>query len=590
MSIGGLSYTNNAFGIASNNTPLALPAPEEHPLFSEWKVFDRWLQREDERLAQEAGTSRPLSLGDTPATSLRGDAATTATLYQLRRQVDDAIFIEENRMKRNAAERRTHLAPSDAMRQEVRAMPNAPLRTYTLETEHSGNFSGFNQHGSHTGDQHPMDSSTATLRPVQYAPSSPNTSPAGSPYLESEFFGSMDWAQSPTSTTMPLSMSNRSSVSTIRSSASGSPDSRISPSGLGISTNHTTPEYGSRPLHHRLSATSLATIVLGEGALEWRSLCRKVQVEKRSLEHSRGNDLVNNETKECDIHWQYREDTGISLRAVYRSSKDKKARPWTLQQFPATGPSIPLTTTYPDGQVSIEFPRASFGKLDKHLTNINYTFSGPKSSEDFQTLLYTNNGADPAELKYDRPILSISSNKNSSECRGKNIRLWRRSETRLSDDGLIIFDVLVLLFYTSALEDRGYWVEEPHYAFEWLSDSVLEKDSDKLTLTFSKDATKWSRDKLFHRRRSSRSSIGSNATSLINSPSLSARRRGSVVDVSLSSSPGSTYGGHGSSSMSAGLNRYGYSELNIKFQNRKDRAAFCKVWKRHVKPLGASAS
>ncbi len=586
MSIGTRSYTSNTIGVTSQNTPLALPAPEEHPLYSEWKIFDRWLQREDERIAQEAGLARPLSLGDPPTTAFSEDAATTATLYQLRRQVDDAILIEENRTKRNAAEKRTHLSPSDAMKQKVRGMPSAPLRTYTLDTEHSGIFSGFNeQNGSTAAEHHAMTSSTVTIRPSQYSPSL-TLSPAGSPNAEEGFFGSMDWTHSPTTTTMPYNKSNRSSVSTIRSSPGSSPDSRFSPSGLGISTAGTTPEHASRLLHRRLSATSLATIALGEGALEWHSLCRKVTVERQSSEHTNGRDRSIAESKECDVHWQYREDTGISLRAVYRSSKDGKPRPWTMQHFPATGPSIPLTTTYADGQVSVEFPRASFGKLDKHLTNINYTFRSPEAAEKLQTLLYTNNGAEPAELQFDRPVLSISSNKNPTECRGKNIRLWRRSETRLCDEGLVGFDVLVLLFYTSALEDRGHWVEEPHYAFEWLPESYFQKkESDKITLVFSKDASKWSRDKLFQKRRGSK---GSTSSSGPKTPTLSGRVSSHMErrDSSMSFASGSANMASGA----ANLNRYGYSELNIRFQNRADRAAFLDVWKRNVKPFRASPS
>ena len=363
----------------------------------------------------------------------------------------------------------------------------------------------------------------------------------------------------------------------------------------------------SRPLRHKLSVTSLATIALGEGALDWNSLCRKVQVERKSAEHVHGRERIIVESKECDIHWRYREDTGISLRALYRSSKDNKPKPWTMQHFPATGPSIPLTTTYTDGEVSVDFPRGSFGRLDKHWTDIKYTFSGYDSAEKFQTLLYTNNGTDAAELKYDRPILSISSDKNPTECRGRNLRLWRRSETYLDENGLVTFDVLVLLFYTSALEDKGHWVEEPHYAFEWLTDSTYKKDNEKLTLVFSKDPAKWTPDKLFQRRKSSKGSFSNDtAAAAPRSPIFSRKRNDSMeipeltrsgTGVSVASSAvsikssRSIFGrSNGSGSLRAGnLNRFGYSELEIKFQNKKDRRAFLDVWKEYVKPLGAKS-
>jgi hypothetical protein len=116
----------------------------------------------------------------------------------------------------------------------------------------------------------------------------------------------------------------------------------------------------------------------------------------------------------------------------------------------------------------------------------------------------TNNGADPAEPKFDRPILSIASNKNPTERRARNLRLWLRTEIRLEQEGPVTFTVLVLLFYTSALEDKGHWVEEPHYAFEWLTESTCRKETDKLTLVFSKDAAKWTPHKLLQRRRSSK--------------------------------------------------------------------------------------
>lgn len=412
---------------------------------------------------------------------------------------------------------------------------------------------------------------------------------------------------------MSQDIGNISFISTTQSIFSNSPDSRLSVTGLGISTAGTTPHSAmSRPLHHELSVTSLATIALGEGALDWNSLCRKVQVERKSIERVHGRERTIVESKECDIHWRYREDTGISLRALYRSSKDNKPKPWTVQHFPATGPSIPLTTTYPDGEVSVDFPRGSFGRLDKHWTDIKYTFTGYDSAEKFQTLLYTNNGADAAELKFDRPILSISSDKSPTECRGRNLRLWRRTEMHVDQDGPVTFDVLVLLFYTSALEDKGHWVEEPHYAFEWLADSTYKRDSEKLTLVFSKDPTKWTTDKLFQHRKSSKGSFSNDGTATASgaprSPIFSRKRNdsmeipeltrsgtgpsvaSSVVSIKSSKSLfGRSNGGRGGSSRAGNLNRFGYSELQIKFQNAKDRRAFLDVWKEYVRPLGAKA-
>lgn len=594
MSLGGRAYTTNTLGHSAQNPPLALEAPDEHPLYSEWRVFDRWLQGEDERIAQEAGLARPLSLGDTPAATPSGDLQTAAVLYHLRRQVDDAILIEENRDKRMTAEKRSHLAPSDAMKTKVRSMPPAPHRTYTIDTDFSGDYTGF--------DQHRMSSSSATLRPVPHTPS-PTASPTGSPRIETSYFGSIDWAHSPTQGEMSHDLGRTSSVSTNRSSLSNSPNSRLSVSGLGISTAGTTPESAiTQDSRNRLSITSLLTIALGEGALEWNSLCRKVQVERKLLAHIKGKESTITESKECDVHWRYREDAGITLRALYRSSKDNKVKPWTVQHFPATGPSIPLTTTYPDGEVSVDFPRGSFGKLEKHCNNIKYTFSGNDSAEKFQTLLYTNNGTDAAELKYDRPVHTISSNKHPTECRARNLRLWQRSETHLDENGPVTVDVLVLLFYTSALEEKGHWVEEPHYAFEWLNESTYKKDSDKLTLLFSKDPAKWTTDKLFQRRKSSNGPTSNEAPK---SPSIFSRKRNDSMEipqlkrsgtqasftssaVSIKSSR-SIYGRSTGSSRTGNLNRFGYSELEIRFQNKKDRRAFLDIWKVYIKPLGATA-
>jgi hypothetical protein len=259
-----------------------------------------------------------------------------------------------------------------------------------------------------------------------------------------------------------------------------------------------------------------------------------------------------------------------------------------------------LTTTYADGAVSIDFPRGSFGRLYKQYIDIKYTFVGHESADKFQTLLYTNNGVDPAELKFDRPILAISSNKNPTECRNKNLRLWRRVETQLVDGELITSEVLVLLFYTSALEEeKGHWVEEPHYAFEWLADSIYKKESDKLTLVFSKDPSRWATDKLFKRRKSSTRSESEPVNSSLferkrndsmEMPELarSESRASGSLNGSLQS-PRSIFGNGSGFSRAGNLNRFGYSELDIKFQSKKDRRAFLDVWKQHVKPLVAAS-
>ncbi|KAI2482801.1 hypothetical protein Ptr902_05118 [Pyrenophora tritici-repentis] len=579
MHLAGRSYSTNTLGLSSERTPLALPAPDEHPLFSEWRIFDRWLQVEDERITHESGLTRPLSLGDAPAGAPSGDAQTAAILYQLRRQVDDAIMIEENRAKRTGAEKRSHLAPSDAMKLTVRNMPPAPLRTYTLDTDHSGNFTDF--------EQHQMSSSSATIRPHANTPL-PSPQLSGSPHA-SPSFGSVDWMNSPTGSSTSQDFERVPSISSPRGSTSYSPDSQPSVQEPGTNTEGTTPK-SPMPNHFRsrLSCTSLVTIALGKAALDWKRICLTVQVERKSVKYG-------HESRDCDLRWRYREDTGISIRAVYHSSQDGKLRSWTEQHFHATGPSIPLTTTYADGAVSIDFPRGSFGKLEKQYTDIKYTFTGYEPAGKFQTLLYTNNGADPAELKYDRPVITISSNLHATECRGRNLRLWNRTVTRLGDDGLATFEVLVLLFYTSALEDKGHWVEEPHYAFEWLTESTYRKESDKLTLVFSRDPSRWTSDKLFQRRRSS-----ARAEQQPKSPSIFSRKRNdsmempqpnrSTTGVSVLSngsmkSQGSIHGDGATSSRAGNINRFGYSELEIRFQSKADRRAFLGVWKQYVRPL-----
>ena len=565
MSLGGQWYTSNALSSSSRTDARALPAIDEADgLYQEWLVFSRWLKSEDDRIAQEAGLTRPLSLGDTPAAAPSGDAQTAAVLYHLRRELEDAITIEENRAKRIAMEKRTHLAPSDAVRQKLKNLPPVPQRTYTLDTEFSGMFSRF--------DAHPDVAPAAAVQPDGTMPSP--TSPAAAPHNPS-YFDRVATGRVP-------------SITSPRSSFATSPTTPRS----GVVTADTTPDVSStHPLQTKLSVTSLVTLALGESALDWKKLCHKVHVERTTPAGPV-------ESRECDIQWRHNEDAGISIRSVYRASNGA-AKVWTMQNFPATGPSIPLTTSYPDGDVSIDFPRASFGRLDKRCTDIKYTFIRQEASHGFQTLLYTNNGADDAELVFDRCVLTISSNLNKPECRGKNLRLWRKSEEY---NGKMV-DVLVLLFYTSALpEERAHWVEEPHYIFQWLTDEVCKKSTDRLTLVFSKEPGRWNRDKLFPRRKSSSASTASA------SPASPTQRRDSgqstrspppLPDIPIlvrsnthtsatsatSIKSSRSVFGRSDHSRIGDLNRFGYNELEIKFQSKSHREDFVTLWQQYVKQL-----
>jgi hypothetical protein len=572
MSFGGHMYSSNAFASTSRATPNALPPPSEaDQLYKDWLIFSRYLKNEDERLLEDAGQLvRPLSLGGTPASAPSNDAETAAVLYHLRRELEDAIMVEENRAKRTAVEKRTNLLPSDAVRQEVRSMPPIPHRTYNPDTEHSEYYPGFNDHIQYNT----MASSMATLRADPRTPS-PTVSPSGSPQIQQGYFGTVDWGALSPST----SYDRTPSVSTNRSSFS-SPDSRLS-----VNTSLTTPD--THALQARFSVASLATIAIGKSALDWHKLCRKVAVERTTP--------TGEESRECDVHWRYREDAGLSIRSLYRDERTKKPVVWIVQNFPATGPSIPQTTGLGDGYVSIDFPRKSFGKLDKRCTGVKYTISDLDSSTKLQTLLYTNNGKDPAELLYDRPVLTLSSNKNKPELRGKNIRLWKKSETQLGPNGLVSVNVLVLLFYTSALGEEAHWVEEPHYVFQWLDESVYKKSSEKLELIFSKEPGKWGKDKLFKRRQSSKddnmtpmdtkrksiSTMGSGMGSML-------KRTGTVSSVASTSSVRSSKSiyGSGRDRRMNSLNRFGYSELEIRFRDNKDRKEFLDVWRLYVKPFG----
>ncbi|PVH95352.1 hypothetical protein DM02DRAFT_690958 [Periconia macrospinosa] len=571
VSIGGQSYTSNAISTSSRADPLALPAPSEaDQLYRDYLIFNRWLKSQDEQLALQGNTQpRPLSLGDTPTATPSRDDQTHAVFYHLRRELEDANAIAENRAKRVAVGGRTHLSPSEAWRQEVRNLPPAPVRTYTLDTENSGSFSRFENNDTSMAD------STTTIRPTP-ASSSQATSPAVSPQIPTASFEPVDWGHiAPSASPLspnPQDIPGRTpSESTWYSDLSTSPKSQ-SPGGLGISTAETTPEGAARPLHHKLSAASLVTIALGPGALQWNKLCHKVWVEKSTL---RGGP----EEKECDVQWRFREDAGIEIRSVYRSTATRGVvKPWITQQFPASGPSIPLTTTHRDGDISIDFPRKSFGKLDKGCLDIKYIITGTESSARFQTLLYTNNGKEAAELLFDRPIVTISSDLHRPECRGKNLRLWKRNEMHIGANGMETVDVLVILFYTSALpEEKAHWVEEPHYIFQWLDASVFKKSTEKLVLTVSKDPSKWSKDKV--RRKSSKASDDS-----VNQEEGGGRRSGILRRTSTASSAKSVFGASKPSG-AGNLNRFEYSELDIRFQTEMDRMDFLEIWQKYVKPL-----
>ena len=572
MSLGGQCYTSNALPSASRTDTRALPATDEaYDLYQEWLVFSRWLKSEDERIAQEAGLTRPLSLGDTPAVAPSGDAQTAAVLYHLRRELEDAIIIEENRAKRIAMEKRTHLAASDAVREEVRKLPPVPQRTYTLDTEFSGIFSRFDATSG-------MADSAATIRPNDTTPSPTSLTRA---VQDHSYFDQM-------------AASRLSSVSSATSSFTTPSTSMQS----DIPTTETTPELtSSHPLRSRHSVTSLVTLALGESALTWKKLCHRVHVERRLP-------FGPPESRECDIHWRHNEDAGLAIRSVYRPSGGGTAKVWTMQSFLATGPSIPLTTSYSDGDVSIDFPRASYGRLDKRCVDIKYTFAGQEASHDFQTLLYTNNGADDAQLLFDRRVLTVSSNLNKPECRGKNVRLWRKSEEHNGK----VTDVLLLLFYTSALPDeRAHWVEEPHYAFQCLTDDIRKKASDKVTLVFSKEPGRWNRDKLSQRRKSSSASTasawpasltegrdsGQSIRSLPPSPDIPSLVRSgthaSVISATSIKSSRSLFGRSGRARI-GDLNRFGYNELEIKFQSKSDRKDFVTLWQQYSEQLNLHSS
>jgi hypothetical protein len=579
MSLGGQWYTTGAVSASTPNSPLALPAPENaHPLYKDWEIFDRWLKAEEERDEVHA---RPSSWGDTPAPDRGNNVGMAAARRLLRCGVADAIFLAENRSKREAVEQYSHLAPSDAMRRQVQEMPPMPQRAYTMDSDLSSSYNPFENRPI-------MNDSIAT---IQQRPNreSPGVSPMASPQIEQQFFASGHWASSPNPSEISYD-TGRFSVSTTGSRTSISSDPRhlaspMASPGLRISTTGTTPENAvPGSLRSVESYTPLLPMTLPESPLQWIDLCRKVKVECKATERVRGREKTACQAQECDLHWKYREDRSMLVRASYRSLSDGRAKGWSTQEFPAAGPSIPLTTTI-NGKVSIHFPRGSFGKLDKQWADINYTFSNTESSKAFQTLLYTNNGRDAAELLFDKPINTISSDKNKPECTGRNLRLWRRTEMHLRPDGPVRADVLVVLFYTNTLEAKGHWVEEPHYAFEWLTEPTYARSSDKLTLTYSKDPARWTLDKLFQNRRSSRGSESSATSLRRDSTQPPGITRSGTAESSASIRSSRTFfaGRSSASSRMGNLNYFGYAKLDIEFLSSQDRREFLDIWKKGVK-------
>ena len=593
MSLDESLYATSALAGSSRTAPLALTQSDgEDELYREWQAFrqafSRQLKNDDDRTDQADTTEHPSQLR-TAAIKLRQDPQVVALFNHLQREVEDALAFKENRAKRIAVERRTHLAPSDAIRLEVQNLPKIPQRPWNLDKESSETHSD-------SGSCIEISESVATVRPERSVPS-PSLSPTQRPQAEKSFyFADAELMVWPAPGSPSRSIQRPSSASSQNSSFSTSPGSRPSVES-GPNTADTTPDLSS--LHHpgfRFSVGSLGTLNLGESAVSWNKLAHKVQVE-------RTKPSTPPRSKECDIHWRYNEDSALVIRSVYRSGASGLAKVWSIQTFPATHRIIPLTTAYPEGDISIDFPQSSFGRLDKRNTDVKYTFTSDTDSRQMQTLLYTNHNRIAAELLYDRCVDTISSNLNKTECRRKNIRLWKKSEEH---EG-IIADILVLLFYTSVLpEDQARWVEEPHYVFQRLSEDDCKKTSDKLILVFSKDPAKWHKDKLGRRHESS-----SPYNSTV-SPAIETIRRGS--DQTISSSPlptdaiflgasatgdsvapvTSTAESRSPFDIQAGdkvhLNKPEYpryKKLEIKFRSTTDRKDFTDLWQTH---FGSSSS
>jgi hypothetical protein len=121
------------------------------------------------------------------------------------------------------------------------------------------------------------------------------------------------------------------------------------------------------------------------------------------------------------------------------------------------------------------------------------------------------------------------------------------------------------------------------------SDYKSKNDAEKLTLTFSKDPKRWSSDKVFQRRKSSNTSHASRKRN--NSMEIPELMRSGTGASAFSN--GSIKSGKSMFGRAGGvgdLNRFGYEELIIKFQSKKDRRAFLEVWKEGVKPLSKPLS
>jgi hypothetical protein len=453
----------------------------------------------------------------------------------LRREVEDAIKIEENRPKRIAAERKISLFPREEVRQEMRDRLVMRRRTHSLDTDDTENLS--------------LAPNIAMGTHTDVRGSTPLTPLSASPHFVQQNPNVIDLGD--------LSLGDADhDIKVIPHAAATTPEPRLT--------------------ERTLSNKSLATVALEKDVLEWQKLCSAVKVE-RKVERTA---FRRTEARSCDVHWRYEDDTGLSLRSVYHD-RFGLIRTWITQHFPATGPPIPLTMSHPDGDVSIDFPGKSFGKLERQYTDVRYTFANHEDSRRFQELLYTNGGKEKAQLLYDCPVLTISSNLNKPEGRGRNVRLWRKTERNT--------DVLILLFYTSALpEDKAHWVEEPHYAFEWLGKSV-KTHSDNLTLTFSKKLETRTSNSLIEIQESYNDKFSKDqiqGSGIVDSThrlddtddirsSMSMRTNSSWTDsVSGNSMKRSNPNG----------NRFGYDRLEIKFENHVDRMAFVDIWTSHAKP------
>lgn len=566
LSIGGQMYSSRALSWNAEPTDNQSPGlSEQDILYRDWLIFNRWLKSENERIVKES-QPRPLSHGESRTSSSSVEEETAAIIFRLRREVQDALTVAENTAQRVAGEKRTHLAPGNAaemaqFRQQVQNMPQ-PRRALTRDSACSVS--------SNSADT--MAGSMVTIRPAR-------TSPNSGPIIDRwDYFGLVDWDG------LPMDRSNNQAPSiadTIYSASSGwSASSRLSYA--GISTAETTPEDW--PSRSPMSATSLASFGLEPAAFEWKVLCVKVQVECRRGPEAHGK--TSHAT--CSIKWRYRPDHGISFRATRLKTNEV----FVTQHFPAFRSPIPLSTHFPP-DVSIEFPQNSFGKLEpKSVTNINYIFQTEADSKAFQTLLYTNNGEDEAELLFDRNINTINSSKHKPECRGKSLRLWNRG------------GVLTLLFYTSALEERNprieaedstayaHWVEEPHTAFEWLKDKSYDKKylERPLRLIFSTDPDKYKKDKRFGSfgfgsKKGEKGSSRFEGLDKEAGAGLDLHRTSTVssLDSSVLSVRAERSGFGGTRRR---LNRFGYDYLEINFQTRRDRKDFLEIWKKYVKPLG----